>query len=173
MTSDEDEVVEQTPKDLTNVSAEELAAFGLQKHVAALCDELHWAIDEGIDAEVLHDIVGLWEVNRGDISFDGLVEDGRPAPCHDCARDVMPFDERGHLVEGGSEWYMVTDPVWSSATNADESVAYLCIGCLEGRLGRPLVPDDFADLPVNEPSWTNTPRLHALLLGRSGQTDGT
>ena len=39
---------------------------------------------------------------------------------------------------------------------------YLCIGCLERRLGRPLVAGDFeAGNPCNEPDDWDTPRLAA------------
>jgi hypothetical protein len=158
----------QTPKDLSDAGPEELAAFGLKKDVAFLCDELHDAIEQGLTVERLHDIVGLWEANESDLTFDGLVEWGRPSTCDDCGNDVTPYDEDGRLVEGASEWYMVTPDVWDAATMAGGPAKYLCIGCLEVRIGRALHPRDFPeDLGVNEPSWTNTPRLHALLSGRA------
>ena len=56
---------------------------------------------------------------------------------------------------------MVHDVVWSEA--GADAVRYLCVGCLEHRLGRALVPADFRPLPVNVPSPLDTPRLAALL----------
>jgi hypothetical protein len=44
------------------------------------------------------------------------------------------------------EYYSVTDELWSRYGPA---VGMLCIGCLETRLGRRLVPADFTDAPIN------------------------
>ncbi|UVC12843.1 hypothetical protein [Mesorhizobium onobrychidis] len=41
---------------------------------------------------------------------------------------------------------------------------FLCIPCLEARLGRKLMPADFADVPVNKPSRSDTPLLAARKL---------
>jgi hypothetical protein len=51
---------------------------------------------------------------------------------------------------------MVTKDVWAAA-NVDSG--YLCIPCLERRLGRPLVAADFTSAPVNQPSPWDTPQL--------------
>lgn len=87
------------------------------------------------------------------------------ACCQDCGTDTTPKPP----TKGSWEWYMVTAEVWASAgmppmepnehglTNEE----YLCVGCLETRLGRRLVPGDFADLRVNEHSEFDTPRLIA------------
>ncbi len=61
--------------------------------------------------------------------------------CHDCRM------ETSHLKAPYGEWYMVWDRVWRLA--ADNSVDFLCIGCLESRLGRELVPLDFNTAPLN------------------------
>jgi hypothetical protein len=42
---------------------------------------------------------------------------------------------------------------------------FLCIGCLELRIGRQLTAADFTDCPVNVPDRRNTPRLNDRLLG--------
>jgi hypothetical protein len=44
---------------------------------------------------------------------------------------------------------------------------FLCIGCIETRLGRTLTPRAFTDAPINRPNdrW-NSPRLNARLVGR-------
>jgi len=155
------------PKNLTDASPAELAAFGLRKNIAWLCDELLDAVEQGLDAEVLRNIVGLWEANHSDLTFDGLVEWGRPCACDDCGTDVTPYDEDGRLIEGASEWYIVEDEVWEAAVGPDSSTRYLCIGCLEERIGRRLCGDDFPDIRISEPSWLCTPRLRALLSDRS------
>ncbi len=50
---------------------------------------------------------------------------------------------------------MVREEVWSAVGGDD----YLCVGCLERRLGRELCAEDFAELEVNQPSLADTPRL--------------
>ena len=62
------------------------------------------------------------------------------APCHDCGVETLPLDDRR------SEWYMVKNEVWKKCGMTE---GYLCIGCLEGRLGRALTATDFTDAPVN------------------------
>lgn len=64
-----------------------------------------------------------------------------PALCLDCAVDTM----------ANREYYMVRDEVWERAGMVDEHRrGYLCIGCLEQRIGRRLTPRDFADVLVNK-----------------------
>jgi len=43
----------------------------------------------------------------------------------------------------GCEWYMVTAEVWVEAGMRSYHSGYLCIGCLEHRLGRQLTPENF------------------------------
>lgn len=57
--------------------------------------------------------------------------------CADCRTDVV----------GIHEWYMVHDQVWQAAGMCN--FGFLCIGCLEKRLGRRLAAADFRDLEVN------------------------
>lgn len=68
--------------------------------------------------------------------------------CWDCGIDTDAIDE----------YYMVTDDVWTAAT--DGMVRHLCIGCLERRLGRSLHRGDFTDRPINTTSkLPRSPRL--------------
>jgi hypothetical protein len=57
--------------------------------------------------------------------------------CGDCDADVWAI----------GEWYMVRDEVWP--IHGEGGV--LCVGCLERRLGRRLVPADFTDARCNRP----------------------
>ena len=74
-----------------------------------------------------------------------------PAICVDCKKDTAP-------KKGNGEWYMVHDEVWASAGPMERDPrsvciglpGYLCIGCLERRLDRHLVPEDFTSAPINE-----------------------
>jgi hypothetical protein len=51
---------------------------------------------------------------------------------------------------------MVTDAVWAEAGDV---AGRLCIGCLEERLGRVLVPGDFLPIPSNDDDELDTVRL--------------
>ncbi len=84
-------------------------------------------------------------------------------PCLDCGeptyRDGLP-----------SEWYMVHDDIWAQSGAPTRGVMdnrtrgyYLCIGCLEQRLGRQLTAADFPDYPVNQLRACNTARLNNRL----------
>jgi hypothetical protein len=140
---------------------DEFARRGLRKLIASLADELAWAVEEGLDAERLHDVIALWEINAEDLDYNALVDRGRPTSCGDCETDVAPFDEDGRPVEATWEWFMVRDEVWKAAQT--DGVRYLCVGCIEERLGRQLTRDDFSDLGINDPSWLKTARLRARL----------
>lgn len=89
------------------------------------------------------------------------------AVCIDCGVDTCPCTERrGCRHAGRWEHYMVTDEVWDLA---GDPMGYLCIGCLEARIGRDLVGADFPPLPINEnPHPWDTPRL----ADRKGSTGG-
>jgi hypothetical protein len=67
-----------------------------------------------------------------------------------------------HAVAERWEHYMVHPKVWKKA-GMDRG--FLCIGCLERRLGRRLTAKDFTDAPINNPDdpW-NTPRLRLRLV---------
>ena len=86
------------------------------------------------------------------------------AICVDCGVNTAP-DEWRH------EWYMVHDSVWCAAGMPRQDptqygVAILCIGCLEGRLGRRLTRDDFTAASVNRPDRWKSARLNARLDAR-------
>lgn len=66
--------------------------------------------------------------------------DTRCADCH---------TETNHQRTKNAEWYIVRGDIWDAAilnVHAD----FLCIGCLEKRLGRQLTPTDFSDVPLNK-----------------------
>jgi len=68
---------------------------------------------------------------------------GRRRPlCADCGVDTFAI----------GEWYMVKDEVWDAAGGLSGYLDcfFLCIECLEHRLGRRLTPNDFTDAPVNK-----------------------
>jgi hypothetical protein len=62
---------------------------------------------------------------------------------------------------------MVTDIVWETAgmqammTPGPDQ--FLCVGCLERRLGRRLGPQDFTRAPINEDDPWKTERLRSRL----------
>lgn len=65
--------------------------------------------------------------------------------CKDCAIDTNKIDE----------YYMVHNSVWNKAhfdfanLNTKKEKGFLCIGCLEKRLGRILNKKDFTSYPIN------------------------
>jgi SEC-C motif len=61
------------------------------------------------------------------------VSDGRPPgwPCADCGVDTFAI----------GEWYCVSDQLWAAV--GMECEGFLCIGCLERRLGREMDSADF------------------------------
>ena len=92
------------------------------------------------------------------------------APCHDCGTGTLS-------VEPGvpTEYYVVHDHVWEAARAP--AVGYLCIGCLETRLGRQLHRGDFTTAPLNDLSyhrpdkawWWRSERLRDRLTAPSPQ----
>ena len=81
------------------------------------------------------------------------------APCADCR---MPTVRRGRP----GEWYMVHDSVWKAAgmPAVADLKSYLCIGCIETRLGRRLIPADFTSAGANDPAqnWMTARLLDRL-----------
>ena len=92
--------------------------------------------------------------------------------CKDCGVDTTPCTGKRGCRHGGRwEHYMVKDAIWKAAKMPPgdgrfSGKGFLCIGCLETRIGRQLKPKDFTTAPINRPggSW-NTPRLEARLRG--------
>jgi hypothetical protein len=73
--------------------------------------------------------------------------------CNDCLADVVEIGER----------YMVHDHVWP----VTEDGGALCVGCLEKRIGRRLVPGDFTDCWGNRGAWPQSERLRSRMIGAS------
>jgi hypothetical protein len=81
-------------------------------------------------------------------------------PCVDCGAGTV-LSKRGC-----NEDYMVHDEVWEAAGMPPSTIMayggngdFLCVGCLEVRLGRRLTPADFTKVPINNPTPWDTPRL--------------
>lgn len=76
--------------------------------------------------------------------------------------EVVPLDWRDWVqcADCGldSELYMVHDSVWPVAPD----FGFLCVPCLEDRIGRRLTSEDFNDAPCNDPV-TAGPRLRSRL----------
>jgi len=86
--------------------------------------------------------------------------------CVDCGINTSPrTGKRGLRRKGRCESYMVQKAVWEEA-GMERDGGYLCIGCLERRLGRMLTPRDFTDVPINDLDPSQTKRLVSSLLGR-------
>lgn len=59
--------------------------------------------------------------------------------CNDCGVDTIEMNE----------YYMVQKDVWPIGRKS----GMLCIGCLERRIGRKLISEDFPFLPINYPDF--------------------
>lgn len=81
--------------------------------------------------------------------------------CFDCGVNTVP--ERRP-----QEYYIVHDEIWLAAAMTKQSQRpsgdFLCIGCLEARLGRTLTRRDFPDCPANQLGDYLSSRLKARLL---------
>lgn len=99
--------------------------------------------------------------------------------CADCRIEVTPETRhsgprpgRWEPIPGHWHWYMVHDDVWAEAGMKVEAwhenggwvggSGYLCVPCLERRLGRPLTINDLLPAGVNEPSDLDYPPLRHL-----------
>jgi hypothetical protein len=61
---------------------------------------------------------------------------------------------------------MIITKISAPASGTTESDGdFLCVGCIERRLGRMIGPDDFTAAPINEPSPWDTPRSAARKAG--------
>ena len=69
---------------------------------------------------------------------------GSESACWDCGVETLSYEPGV-----ATEYYMVHDEVWDAAGATTRT--WLCIGCLESRLGRRLVPGDFQSAVVNDP----------------------
>ena len=61
-------------------------------------------------------------------------------PCADCGLPTLPRDKNGHPQKGKCEYFRVPNALWKSVARGAD---FLCVGCLEQRLGRKLGPQDF------------------------------
>lgn len=83
------------------------------------------------------------------------------ALAHLCAEAV---DDMGRLdclwcgVDTVDEYYIVTREIWEQY-GPKKNEGCLCIGCLEDRMDRRLVPGDFTDVPVNTDGGHRSERL--------------
>jgi hypothetical protein len=78
----------------------------------------------------------------------------RSSACVDCGRDTMPAGLSAEV-----EYYMVRNELWAAADMGHPRGGMLCVGCIEGRLGRELVPADFTNVVANNYSPHNSERL--------------
>jgi hypothetical protein len=79
--------------------------------------------------------------------------------CKDCGMDTTPITgKRSCRHKGRWEYYMVHGALWRKAKMHSDG-GFLCIGCLERRLGRMLTVNDFTTAPVNDPDPWDTERL--------------
>lgn len=108
--------------------------------------------------------------------YDG--EQAGTSPCFDCGHETTP----GPDADGADqrwEYYAVRNDIWARAV-ADDDVDYLCVACLERRLGRRLKRSDFTNAIVNalspqgyyrDASWAYRTARLSRRLGRRGKQE--
>lgn len=82
-----------------------------------------------------------------------FIDRRRVTPCMDCHVDT--FDE----------YFMIHHDLWRRAVG--HRAGYLCVTCLEHRLGRRLDADDFLACGANDLEWRKTPRLVERMTART------
>lgn len=109
----------------TSVKAVSEGPLGIEKRIQKRLDEQDVVLVAG---SMWQRVLRLRDGSQ--IVFDIILEvaDWR---CLDCGQDMSVVDE----------YYMVHDDIWLSVVPGQDG--HLCIGCLEGRLGRELVAADF------------------------------
>ena len=114
-----------------------------------------WEIVETSDGrtwEIVETSEGTWAREaRGDQERD-------EALCVDCGRPTTP-EAGGDSADGTWEWFSVHNAVWDEAEGGRGPNDYLCVGCLEARLGRRLTRHDFSGWLINRASPLDTLRL--------------
>jgi hypothetical protein len=74
-----------------------------------------------------------------------------PEPCDDCGVDTIDI----------RECFMVDDKIWP------KGATFLCLDCLEKRIGRTLTSNDFIACPLNEQDYEfQSPKLMLRIFGR-------
>jgi hypothetical protein len=66
-------------------------------------------------------------------------------PCADCTLPLAIRPEGLSAMFGGGwegDWFMVKDRVWQRGQR-DGKCRFICVGCLENRIGHKLTADDF------------------------------
>jgi hypothetical protein len=80
--------------------------------------------------------------------------------CVDCGIQCNPFDAPWGMRD--TQQYMVHGDVWAAAGMRH---GWLCVPCLEVRLGRHLSPADLTTAPINDPwRYDDTDQLASLKL---------
>ena len=104
-----------------------------------------------------------------DCGFDTAPGNLNRAESEQCAAAQIAAGKRNWKIpasfDSRAETYMVRDAVWKAA-GMEPYGGCLCIGCLERRIGRRLMPDDFGEHVFNT-YFPGTPRL----LERQGRHD--
>ena len=148
----------------TFAAGEPLQADSTARHTRGTILAVEQLVAECIDdhgpevARVVHTFGGrdihLRDGSRVEYRWQLVTWDWR---CLDCGVDTDAIDE----------YYMLHNDLWIQANPNDSG--QLCIGCVEGRLGRTLTAADFTDTPINTRNTRRSERLADRLSGGSRQ----
>ena len=84
--------------------------------------------------------------------FDNLLADTFRRPFPKTVEVAMRPDSNCNDCDRYGLGYMIKDEIWSEAVG-ESPVRYLCLWCVEKRLGRPVQLDDIDDAPINTPIY--------------------
>lgn len=147
-----------------------------------MLDDLDF-LDDGADFDAAADLVFDGESLRGVKLFGDLFGDANVvkefyaygledvdeagsaleySPIGDVDADSSLCQMCGEDTEALAEYYMVTFELWKTVVLEEMQPGMLCVGCLEGLLGRELVSEDFLEAPVNYSAYKSE-RLLARL----------
>ena len=92
------------------------------------------------DSEFIYRRAEDGEIRRGIFHYPK-----RRVHCRDCGGDVT------------DEFYMIHHDLWDQCLKG--AGGWICVPCIEDRLGRPLTRDDFILCPINVTTFRKTARL--------------
>lgn len=106
-----------------------------------------WATTDDIRPNDVGDVVVLEDARQREayeLTSNGWVR-AAGVTARRTGPQVWTCDDCGASI--AREYYMVQNDLWLDAMGSRDG--HLCLGCLEVRAGRRLVPTDFPDVPVN------------------------
>ena len=142
----------------------EMRGMEEREYIPLLAEEMQ--VDENLMADILK--APYWDSSVACSAMTVLgvevpaYEDDKPYrySCEEEAREAAACLDCHVDTQQIGEYYMLTNQVWYSVTKRTCGRGMLCLGCVENRLGRTLMPDDFrTGVPINEGYFPRSERF--------------